>query len=60
MDTFVQTAWGAFQWDSNKATANMRKHGIEFSDALGVFQDMDRLEFYDEVSSREEDRFKTL
>ena len=29
----------AFQWDPKKARANAKKHGISFSDALGVFED---------------------
>jgi len=26
-------------WDSEKAAANLRKHGVEFVDAMGVFED---------------------
>ena len=28
-----------YQWDPNKASANLRKHGIDFADAVGVFGD---------------------
>jgi len=28
-----------FEWDENKARANLRKHGIHFEDALLVFDD---------------------
>jgi uncharacterized protein len=28
-----------FEWDSAKAAANVRKHGIDFADAVGVFDD---------------------
>ena len=28
-----------YQWDPNKAASNRRKHGIEFADAVGVFED---------------------
>ncbi len=28
-----------YQWDPKKATSNLRKHGIEFADAVGVFED---------------------
>ena len=28
-----------FQWDSVKARANLRKHGVDFADAVGVFED---------------------
>jgi uncharacterized DUF497 family protein len=27
-----------FQWDSQKAIANLRKHGISFDEAVTVFQ----------------------
>ena len=29
----------AFQWDTKKAQANAKKHGVAFSDAVGVFED---------------------
>ncbi len=29
----------AFQWDPANARANLRKHGIDFADAVGVFDD---------------------
>ncbi|CAK0780123.1 BrnT family toxin [Gammaproteobacteria bacterium] len=28
-----------FEWDPNKAESNAEKHGIEFSDAITVFDD---------------------
>ena len=28
-----------FQWDAAKARANVRKHGVDFADAVGVFDD---------------------
>jgi len=28
-----------YQWHPAKATANVKKHGIEFADAVGVFED---------------------
>lgn len=28
-----------FQWDPAKARANLRKHGVDFADAVGVFDD---------------------
>jgi uncharacterized DUF497 family protein len=30
----------AFEWDSNQAAANVRKHGVHFSEAPGVFGDV--------------------
>jgi len=28
-----------FQWDPKKAETNAKKHGVEFADAVGVFED---------------------
>jgi hypothetical protein len=28
-----------FEWDPPKAQANRRKHGVDFADAVGVFED---------------------
>jgi uncharacterized protein len=28
-----------YEWDPKKASANTRKHGVDFSDAVGVFED---------------------
>lgn len=28
-----------YQWNRDKATANLRKHGIDFADAVPVFSD---------------------
>jgi uncharacterized protein len=29
-----------FEWDEEKAAGNFRKHGIDFADAVGVFDDL--------------------
>jgi len=29
----------SYQWDPIKATSNLEKHGIDFADAVGVFED---------------------
>lgn len=28
-----------YQWDPKKAASNLRKHGVEFADAIGIFED---------------------
>lgn len=30
----------AFQWDAGKARRNLLKHGVDFSDAVGVLEDV--------------------
>lgn len=35
------------EWDAEKATRNLQKHGIAFEDAALVFYDMGRIEAYD-------------
>jgi uncharacterized protein len=32
-----------YQWDPAKAKANVKKHGVEFADAVGVFDDPDAI-----------------
>jgi hypothetical protein len=50
-----------FEWDPPKAAANLRKHGIGFERAAGVFQDRDALSLYDRAHSHAgEDRWITL
>jgi len=46
-----------FEWDANKASANLAKHGVSFDEALEVFYDPNVLERYDELNSIHEIRF---
>jgi uncharacterized DUF497 family protein len=50
----------AFEWDPDKALANARKHGVQFSDALGVFGDDYAITIADDESDSDEQRFVTL
>jgi uncharacterized DUF497 family protein len=50
----------AFDWDSNKASANFRKHGITFNEAATVFGDPLSSTFYDPDHSQGESRFITI
>lgn len=45
-----------FQWDPKKATANIRKHGISFDEAVTVFKDPLALIFDDTTHSEYETR----
>jgi len=49
-----------FQWDENKERINITKHGLDFKTAARVFEDENRIEFYDEEHSYEEDRYITI
>ena len=49
-----------FEWDEAKNRRNVRKHGVSFEEAQGVFFDELAIEFYDEEHSHREDRFLML
>ena len=48
-----------YEWDPVKANANFRKHGVHFSDAVGVIEDELALTVRDPFSI-EEERWITL
>ena len=50
----------SFEWDPIKAAANVRKHGVRFSEALGVFSDDYAITLHDDESDPNEQRFVTL
>ncbi len=49
-----------FDWDSEKAAANIRKHGVSFEEARTVFYDEYAVQFFDHLHSDVEDRFILL
>ena len=49
-----------FTWDTDKAEANLKKHGVSFKEAQTVFYDEDAIEFYDDEHSDWEDRYLLL
>ena len=49
----------SFEWDEEKRRQNLRKHGVEFADAVSVLEDEDALTASDDDSD-EEDRLVTL
>ena len=49
-----------FEWDPDKASVNLHKHGVSFEDASLVFLDPDRIETYDGREAYGEDRWKTV
>lgn len=49
-----------FDWDANKARANLRKHEVSFRLATSVFTDPLALTIFDEEHSVDEERWVTL
>ena len=47
-----------FEWDPGKAKENLRKHGVDFADAVIVLEDENALTIED--PGLDEPRFKTL
>ena len=48
-----------FEWDDQKATSNLLKHGVSFDEAVSVFGDGQALTFSDTEHSEFEDRSRT-
>jgi uncharacterized protein len=46
-----------FEWDAEKARSNLRKHGIDFADAVAVLEDDQALTMPDRISAVDEQRF---
>jgi uncharacterized DUF497 family protein len=40
----------AYEWDAAKARRNVQKHGVDFADAVGVFEDEHALTIEDPFS----------
>lgn len=49
-----------YEWDENKAVANLSKHGVSFVEAKTVFDDPLYVDFYDPDHSYGEHRFILL
>ncbi len=49
-----------FEWNSDKATGNLQKHGVTFQEAATVFGDVLSLTFPDPDHSVGEDRYVTI
>jgi uncharacterized DUF497 family protein len=48
-----------YQWDRDKARVNRKKHGVDFADAVGVFEDILAMTI-DDLVSPDEPRWITL
>ena len=49
-----------FEWDDIKEQKNIHKHGIDFSTAALAFTDTNRIEYFDDNTSINEDRYITI
>jgi len=49
-----------FEWDLDKARANLKKHAVSFEEARSVFFDDFAIQFFDEQHATDEDRFIML
>ena len=50
----------SFEWDDKKAALNLKKHGVSFPEAQSVFYDEYAIQFFDDESSSQEERFLML
>ena len=49
-----------FDWDDNKATINLSKHGVDFREAMTVMLDPLAMTFFDNEHSEDEDRWVSV
>jgi uncharacterized DUF497 family protein len=49
-----------FEWDEAKAASNLKKHQVSFEEAKSIFFDEFGVQFFDDESSNEEERFLML
>ena len=49
-----------YEWDNGKAAENLRKHGVDFADAIAALEDRNRLEELDEQFVYDEDRIQVI
>lgn len=49
-----------FEWDENKNQKNLDKHGIDFNDAIAIFDDDERIEAIDDRNEYGEERIQVI
>ena len=60
MDVYFELGEYKFEWDSEKAEINKKKHNVMFSVAAKVFLDYYRIDDYDELHSDDEERRRVI
>ena len=51
---------GKFEWDEDKNTLNIEKHGLSFEKITSLFDDPYSVDFFDQTHSDDEDRYFTI
>lgn len=49
-----------YEWDNGNAAQNLRKHGVDFADAVAVLEDANRLEEIDARLEYGEERIQVI
>ena len=49
-----------YEWDNGKAANNLRKHGVDFADAIAALEDPNRLEETDTRFNYGEERIQVI
>ncbi len=49
-----------YEWDNGKAAENLRKHGVDFADAIAAVEDLNRLEEIDLQFVYDEERLQVI
>lgn len=52
--------FAGFDWDPHKGRANVRRHGVDFADAVAVFEDERAITMRDDLTDVDEQRWLTL
>ena len=52
--------FAGFEWDAHKDRANARRHGVNFADAVAVFEDERAVTVWDDLTAVDEQRWLTL
>jgi uncharacterized DUF497 family protein len=49
-----------YEWDNGKAAENLRKHCVDFADAIAALEDLNRLEEFDAQFVYDEERIQVI
>jgi len=54
------SGFAGFEWDPHKGRVNVRRHGVDFADAVAVFEDERAITMRDDLTAVDEQRWLTL